>query len=78
MPYYLAPPNTAIFIATAAVADYKPSQQATQKIKKNTEFMQIELERTQDILAAVAALDHPPFTLWFCSRNAGSRTLCTR
>jgi phosphopantothenoylcysteine decarboxylase/phosphopantothenate--cysteine ligase len=26
--------DTAIFIATAAVADYKPSQQATQKIKK--------------------------------------------
>jgi phosphopantothenoylcysteine decarboxylase/phosphopantothenate--cysteine ligase len=31
--------------------------------------MQIELERTQDILAAVAALDTPPFTLGFAAET---------
>lgn len=42
------------FIAAAAVADYRPKQPATSKIKKSNAEMVLELERTPDILAEVA------------------------
>jgi phosphopantothenoylcysteine decarboxylase / phosphopantothenate---cysteine ligase len=44
-----------IFIATAAVADYRPACPVECKIKKTSESMAIEMERTVDILATVAA-----------------------
>ena len=47
-----------IFIGAAAVADYRPAERANQKIKKNTESLTINLERTEDILSAVAANRH--------------------
>lgn len=42
-----------IFIATAAVADYRPVQVQTQKIKKTEQKLDLALERTPDILAGV-------------------------
>ena len=50
--------NATIFIGAAAVADYRPAERANQKIKKNTESLTINLERTEDILSAVAANRH--------------------
>jgi phosphopantothenoylcysteine decarboxylase/phosphopantothenate--cysteine ligase len=50
-------PKTTIFIAAAAVADYRPAQSAPQKIKKTDTEITLKLERTQDILADVAALN---------------------
>ena len=50
--------NATIFIGAAAVADYRPAKRANQKIKKNTESLTINLERTEDILSAVAANRH--------------------
>ena len=44
-----------IFIATAAVADYRPVQVAPGKKKKKAERMTVELEPTPDILAEVKA-----------------------
>nr|WP_244663877.1 MULTISPECIES: bifunctional phosphopantothenoylcysteine decarboxylase/phosphopantothenate--cysteine ligase CoaBC [unclassified Xanthomonas] len=44
-----------IYIGTAAVADYTPKQVAAQKIKKSGEILTLELIRTPDILAEVAA-----------------------
>jgi phosphopantothenoylcysteine decarboxylase/phosphopantothenate--cysteine ligase len=44
-----------IFIATAAVADYRPVETATGKTKKKAERIQLELEPTPDILAEVKA-----------------------
>ena len=61
--------NIDIFIATAAVADYRPVQQATQKLKKNREQLQLNLERTSDILAAVTNLPSPPFTVGFAAET---------
>ncbi len=58
-----------IFIATAAVADYRPIQAATQKMKKNDTHIQLNLERTRDILAAVAQLDKAPFTVGFAAET---------
>ncbi|MGB0974429.1 MAG: bifunctional phosphopantothenoylcysteine decarboxylase/phosphopantothenate--cysteine ligase CoaBC [Flavobacteriaceae bacterium] len=40
-------------ICAAAVADYKPKNVATQKIKKKTDTLTIELEKTKDILASL-------------------------
>lgn len=45
-----------IFIATAAVADYRPTHVAPQKIKKQEAALTLSLERTPDIVADVAAL----------------------
>lgn len=45
-----------IFIAVAAVADYRPATTAEQKIKKHNEALTLELVRNPDILAAVAEL----------------------
>jgi phosphopantothenoylcysteine decarboxylase / phosphopantothenate---cysteine ligase len=44
-----------IFVATAAVADYRPANPVECKIKKTSESMDIRMERTVDILATVAA-----------------------
>ncbi len=46
-------------IMAAAVADYRPAQQAEQKIKKGAGGLVLELERTADILAAVAEARQP-------------------
>ena len=58
-----------IFIAAAAVADYRPAAVVVQKIKKKDETMSIELVRCPDILASVAALDLAPFTVGFAAET---------
>ncbi len=58
-----------IFIATAAVADYRPAVRVGQKIKKDRETLTLELERNPDILATVAALDRGPFTVGFAAET---------
>ena len=58
-----------LFIATAAVADYRPVATSPVKIKKQRDRLNLELERTPDILAAVAALDSPPFTVGFAAET---------
>jgi phosphopantothenoylcysteine decarboxylase/phosphopantothenate--cysteine ligase len=58
-----------IFIATAAVADYRPGTRAAQKIKKDGQHLELALERTPDILAAVAALATRPFAVGFAAET---------
>ncbi|GMR21014.1 MAG: bifunctional phosphopantothenoylcysteine decarboxylase/phosphopantothenate--cysteine ligase CoaBC [Gammaproteobacteria bacterium] len=58
-----------IFIAVAAVADYRPASVATQKIKKDSERLTLELVRNPDILACVAALDAAPYTVGFAAET---------
>jgi phosphopantothenoylcysteine decarboxylase / phosphopantothenate---cysteine ligase len=58
-----------IFIASAAVADYKPTLMADQKIKKNADTMSIELSRNKDIIASVSATTPPPFTVGFAAET---------
>lgn len=50
--------NASVFIATAAVSDYRPSNASPQKIKKTEASLSLELERTPDILGAVAESRH--------------------
>lgn len=47
-----------LVIKTAAVADYKPKNQATQKIKKQQGESSIEMDRTSDILATIGKKKH--------------------
>jgi phosphopantothenoylcysteine decarboxylase/phosphopantothenate--cysteine ligase len=58
-----------IFIAAAAVADYRPAVKAGQKIKKKSKSLEIALTRNPDILAEVASRDHPPFTVGFAAET---------
>ncbi|APU67146.1 bifunctional phosphopantothenoylcysteine decarboxylase/phosphopantothenate--cysteine ligase CoaBC [Christiangramia flava] len=44
-----------VFIAAAAVADYKPKSVAAEKIKKKEASLSIELTKTEDILASMGA-----------------------
>ena len=62
-----------IFIAAAAVSDYRPVEQASQKIKKTKDSMSIDLVRSTDILASVAALDGAPFTVGFAAETENVR-----
>lgn len=58
-----------LFIATAAVADYRPAVRAADKIKKNGEPLTLSLEPTPDILAEVAARPERPFTVGFAAET---------
>ncbi len=59
-----------IFIATAAVADYRAASPADQKIKKTRDALTLELVRNPDILTEVAALrSHRPFTVGFAAET---------
>jgi phosphopantothenoylcysteine decarboxylase/phosphopantothenate--cysteine ligase len=62
-------PECQIFIGAAAVADYRPSSAADQKIKKTVQATQLELVRTEDVLAAVSGLHPRPFTVGFAAET---------
>ncbi len=51
-------PGATIFVGAAAVADYYPSRQAGEKLKKTGEQMTIVLDKTPDILSDVSASRH--------------------
>jgi len=57
--------ETDIAIATAAVADFKPLNVGDQKIKKESGFQSIELEKTLDILAEMGKRKQKQFLLGF-------------
>lgn len=62
-----------VFIGAAAVSDYRASSSASQKIKKSAATMSLELVRSPDILASVAALADAPFTVGFAAETENVR-----
>ena len=58
-----------IFIACAAVSDYRPRAASQQKIKRSANEMRLDLVRCPDTLASVAALPKPPFTVGFAAET---------
>ncbi len=62
-----------LFIAAAAVSDYRPAEMSAQKIKKTNDTMTLELVRSPDILASVTALDEAPFTVGFAAETENVR-----
>ena len=63
-------PDSDIFIAAAAVADYTVPRPEKQKIKKDEEVgFDLHLEPTSDIVASVAALPRRPFIVGFAAET---------
>jgi phosphopantothenoylcysteine decarboxylase/phosphopantothenate--cysteine ligase len=59
-----------IFIAVAAVADWRVSGISDQKLKKQSETTpDLKFEQNPDILAAVAALPDPPYCVGFAAES---------
>ncbi len=58
-----------IFVAAAAVADYRPETAQIGKLKKSAPKLTLVLLRTPDILASVAALPAAPFTVGFAAET---------
>ena len=62
--------NCDIFIAAAAVADYRPTAISEHKIKKGTEeIMELHLVKNPDIVATVAGSSPKPFTVGFAAET---------
>jgi len=66
-----AAPQQDVFIATAAVADWRPASMADQKIKKapGRSVPSFEMTENPDILASVAALPGRPFCVGFAAES---------
>ncbi len=58
-----------IFVATAAVADYRPDAPPASKIKKGSGELVLRLVPNPDILAEVATSARPPFTVGFAAET---------
>lgn len=58
-----------VFIAVAAVADYRPVTSAGQKIKKGAGGLDLHLVPNRDILAEVAARPDAPFCVGFAAET---------
>jgi phosphopantothenoylcysteine decarboxylase/phosphopantothenate--cysteine ligase len=60
-----------LFVATAAVADWRPARLSQHKIKKDGKKVapSFELAENADILAAVAALPAPPYCVGFAAES---------
>lgn len=61
--------SASVFIATAAVADYRPDNCADAKIKKHQDSMSVELTRNADILADAAKHFDHLFTVGFAAET---------
>ncbi|HTH59333.1 MAG TPA: bifunctional phosphopantothenoylcysteine decarboxylase/phosphopantothenate--cysteine ligase CoaBC [Paraburkholderia sp.] len=66
-----AVPDYDVFIGVAAVADWRVDQVSAQKIKKTAgqRVPQLAFVENPDILAAVAALPHPPYCVGFAAES---------
>jgi len=62
-------PGADIFIAAAAVSDYRPVQVSAEKIKKTSDSLLLALLRTPDILETVAAGSPRPFVVGFAAET---------
>ena len=58
-----------VFIAVAAVADYRPKEAKPHKMKKGTGAVTLELQPNPDILGTVAARKRPPFCVGFAAET---------
>ena len=64
-------PKATVAVLAAAVADFRPSDAGSSKLRRTDGPPQIELEPTPDILAGVAALDDRPFLVGFAAETDG-------
>ena len=62
-------PQAHIYIGAAAISDYRPAEVAPHKIKKHRDTLALDMVRSPDVLACVAALDDGPFTVGFAAET---------
>jgi len=62
-------PDADIYIGAAAIADYRPASVPVQKIKKNSDTMDVHMVRSADILTEIAGLKAAPFTVGFAAET---------
>lgn len=58
-----------VFVATAAVSDFRPKRRVRGKVKKETAALTLELERTPDVLATLAAAKGRRFVVGFAAET---------
>jgi phosphopantothenoylcysteine decarboxylase/phosphopantothenate--cysteine ligase len=64
-----------VFISVAAVADYRPAEIQTQKIKKSADELTLKLVRNPDIVSSVTALEsRRPYTVGFAAETENLET----
>jgi phosphopantothenoylcysteine decarboxylase/phosphopantothenate--cysteine ligase len=61
--------NADIFIAAAAVSDYRCREIACEKIKKTSDTLNLALARAPDVLATVSRGEHKPFLVGFAAET---------
>jgi len=61
--------NSDVFIAVAAVADYRVAKPNSQKMKKSDQTLSLELVPVADILATVSNRPNPPFCVGFAAES---------
>ncbi len=57
-----------IYIGAAAISDYRP-EPATQKIKKHTDRLTLDMVKSPDLLASIASRPVAPFTVGFAAET---------
>jgi len=62
-------PGCDVFIACAAVADYRPAAIEHHKIKKGPQEISLQLIRNPDIVATIAGHKNKPFTVGFAAET---------
>ena len=62
-------PSTDVFIAVAAVADYRMASIADEKIKKNSDEMTLTLVKNPDILKTISLRKDRPFCVGFAAET---------
>ncbi|MEC7121221.1 MAG: bifunctional phosphopantothenoylcysteine decarboxylase/phosphopantothenate--cysteine ligase CoaBC [Pseudomonadota bacterium] len=63
-----------VFIATAAVADYRPEVIEDHKIKKSGEITDIRLVKNPDVVATIAAHPQRPFVVGFAAETQNTES----
>jgi len=58
-----------IFVAAAAVSDYRCREVAREKIKKTSDTMSLALSRAPDVLATISKRPSPPFLVGFAAET---------
>lgn len=59
-----------VFVGVAAVADYRPADISTEKIKKTAALLSINLVKNPDIISEIAAKDDRPFMVGFAAETS--------
>ena len=67
-----------VFVAAAAVADYRPREPSPRKVKRSAALLNLALEPTPDVLGWVAGLPRRPFLVGFAAETEDLETNARR